>query len=503
MKRRTKIMITITAVGLLFLTIGVQALPTIIENYVPGQYWGYLPDSVIATMGTREDYVPAVDASTVAGIDAASLLAVTNTSETDTPPSTAEENPTELPFSDQTALVVASEPAEDTAVASAPEPATAEPEATVEETVVVEPTPTAVPPTPTPEPTPSPTPEPLPTSFRLDGLSGEDIEAQKFNNCGPTNASLVLRFYGYDISQLDAAAYLKPNPEDRNVSPWQISDYVNSETALRSITRANGTQELLKRLLVAGYPVVIEKGYQPPESPTASGWYGHYLTLFGYDDEAAEYYTLDTFLGPFTERDVEPGYTLADGFPYSYEYVDEYWEQFAHTFYVIYRPDQEPELFDILGEEMLDNEMMWEATARRAQASIEEDENNAFAWFNLGTALTRLGELSGELSFYENGALAFDKARSIGLPSRMLWYQHRPYIAYMRVGRYQDMLDLANATLADPGGRHVEETYFYLGHAQSLTGDLNGAAASFERALVLNEFFYPAQIALDYVNSIR
>ena len=493
MKRRTKIMITLTAVALLLVTIGVQAMPTIIENYLPGQYWGYLPDSVIATMGTREDFVPAVDASTVQNVDAASLLVVTAT-DTDNN-NEADTEPDDLVLSDQ---------ADPTPL---PEPTVSDPTPEVE--VEEEPESTAVPPTPTatlpptPEPTPSPTPEPLPVSFRLEGLSGEDNEAQKFNNCGPTNASIILRYYGYDVGQLDAAAYLKPNPEDRNVSPWQISDYVNTETALRSITRANGNQELLKQLLVAGYPVVIEKGYQPPESPTASGWYGHYLTLFGYDDEAAEYYTLDTFLGPFAERDVEPGYSLADGFPYSYEYVDQYWEQFAHTFYVIYRPDQEQELFDILGEDLLDNEKMWEATARRAQAAIEADDNNAFAWFNLGTALTRLGELTGENTYYENGAVAFDKARSIGLPSRMMWYQHRPYIAYMRVGRYQDMLDLAEATLADPGGRHVEETYFYLGHAQSLTGDLNSAAASFERALVLNEFFYPAQIALDYVNSIR
>ncbi len=497
MKRRTKIMITLTAVALLFVTIGVQAMPTIIETYIPGQYWGYLPDSVIATMGTREDFVPAVDASTVQNVDAAALLAVASTDNEANRESAAALDG--LVLSDQTAPTPLTPP---TASDPAPE-VEAEPEPEVE--VVEEAEPTAVPPTPTPtpEPTPSPTPEPLPVSFRLEGLSGEDNEAQKFNNCGPTNASIILRFYGYDISQLDAAAYLKPNPEDRNVSPWQISDYVNAETALRSITRANGDQELLKRLLVAGYPVVIEKGYQPPESPTASGWYGHYLTLFGYDDEAAEYYTLDTFLGPFAERDVEPGYTLADGFPYSYEYVDEYWEQFAHTFYVIYRPDQEPELFDILGEELLDNQTMWEATARRAQASIEADGENAFAWFNLGTALTRLGELTGENSYYQNGAVAFDKARSIGLPSRMMWYQHRPYIAYLRIGRYQDMFDLAEATLADPGGRHVEETYFWLGQAQSVTGDLNGAAASFERALVLNEFFYPAQIALDYVNSIR
>ena len=75
--------------------------------------------------------------------------------------------------------------------------------------------------------------------------------------------------------------------------------------------------------------------------------------------------------------------------------------------------------------------------------------------------------------------------------------------AYMKTGRYQDMLDLADATLVDPGGRNVEETYFYKGHAQSFLGDLDGAAASFRQSLKLNEFFYPAQFALDYVDSIR
>ncbi|HSM58843.1 MAG TPA: hypothetical protein VK879_22000, partial [Candidatus Sulfomarinibacteraceae bacterium] len=96
-----------------------------------------------------------------------------------------------------------------------------------------------------------------------------------------------------------------------------------------------------------------------------------------------------------------------------------------------------------------------------------------------------------------NGAAAFDEARSIGLPPRMLWYQFRPYMAYMKLGRYQDMLDLAESTLSTLGGRNVEETYLYKGHALLFTEDVEGAVAAYEQALKLNENFYPAQWALD------
>ena len=52
--------------------------------------------------------------------------------------------------------------------------------------------------------------------------------------------------------------------------------------------------------------------------------------------------------------------------------------------------------------------------------------------------------------YYQAAAQAYDQAREIGLPPRMLWYQHRPYIAYDKVGRYQDVLDLAKCDFRNP-----------------------------------------------------
>ncbi len=342
---------------------------------------------------------------------------------------------------------------------------------------------------PPPTPTHTPTPEPLPAAHFLEGMG---VIRQTFNNCGPANLTQVLNWYGDDITQEEIASYLKPSSEDRNVSPWQIADYVNEQTAgqFKASAFSGGTIELVKRLVAAGYPVVIEKGYELP----SSGWWGHYLTVYGYDDELAQFYTQDSYLGPWD----------GSGRPASYEEVEEYWPEFNETFYIVYEPEQEAEVLSILGPDYQNEETMWRMVAAKAQARVEAEPDNVFFWFDLGTAMTRLGEmvLEGNAEYYQAGAQAFDKAREIGLPPRMLWYQHRPYIAYDKVGRYQDVLDLANATLDTQGGRNVEETYWYKGHALAALGDLYGAQAAYQSALAVNENFYPAQISLDWVNSV-
>ena len=246
---------------------------------------------------------------------------------------------------------------------------------------------------------------------------------------------------------------------------------------------------MLKRFIAAGFPVVVEKGYEP-NTTRSQGWFGHYLTIFGYDETEQTFDTMDTFLP------VPEGTGRAD----PYDTIENFWQHFNYNFYVVYRPDQEAKVHEILGPDMLDPVTMWENAALRAQADIDADPENAYAWFNLGTSLTRLGEITGDIEFYENGAAAFDQARTIGLPTRMLWYEFRPYLAYMKVGRYDDMIALADTMLETQGGRNVEETYLYKGHALLFQGDGPGAAAAYERSLELNENFYPAEIALQSIS---
>jgi hypothetical protein len=58
----------------------------------------------------------------------------------------------------------------------------------------------------------------------------------------------------------------------------------------------------------------------------------------------------------------------------------------------------------------------------------------------LGASLHHLGQEA-------DAANAFDRARKIGLPWRMLWYQFDMFETYLSTGRYQDVLDLAGATV--------------------------------------------------------
>ena len=358
------------------------------------------------------------------------------------------------------------------------------PVATVAATETLEPTatPSPIPPTPTPAVTP------LPATFFLEGL--QNIP-QAFNNCGPANVSIVLNYHGNDIAQEIVAATLKPNPNDRNVSPWQIAELVNGGViapegiaGLRATVRSGGTEVMLKQLITIGLPPVVERGI---DFSDGEGWYGHYLTLFGYDDAAQTFNAMDTYAEPWAPN----------GEPFAYDDVLGSWQDFNYTFFVIYPEEREAEVLAIVGAE--DERAMWENTAAIAREQIRADGTDKFAWFNLGTSLTELGILTGEAGFYEEGAAAFDEARKLDLPYRMLWYQHRPYMAYFKIGRNQDVIDLANATLETRGGRNVEETYLWLGHALTATNDPLGAGNAYREALKVNTNFYPAQTALDWL----
>ncbi len=103
-----------------------------------------------------------------------------------------------------------------------------------------------------------------------------------------------LSFYGWTGSQVDAAKFLKPDPEDKNVSPDQMVEYARS-VGYQAIQRVNGTTEMIKSFLRAGIPVLIEKGFEPEAD---LGWMGHYELIVGFNDAKQEFIAMDSYLGP-------------------------------------------------------------------------------------------------------------------------------------------------------------------------------------------------------------
>jgi tetratricopeptide (TPR) repeat protein len=96
-------------------------------------------------------------------------------------------------------------------------------------------------------------------------------------------------------------------------------------------------------------------------------------------------------------------------------------------------------------------------------------------------------------------AAANDHARQLGLHYRMLWYQFGPYESYYEAGRYDDVISLANATLAT--AKNLEESYLWRGKARLAQGDVKGARADFETALRYHENWPPAVEALAELNA--
>ena len=333
--------------------------------------------------------------------------------------------------------------------------------------------------TSTPDPTPTlaatatplpPTATPLPTAVRLENIT---IIPQKFNNCGPANLTITLGYYGHEVDQLDIGDTIKPNYDDRNVSPWELVDYVNRKTPLQARYFVGGNLTLLKQLLAAGYPVIIEKGLYPN---AWEGWMGHYLTMVGYDEAAQEFISLDTFLGPWD----------SSGRRDSYDFVNEYWQHFNHTFILLYPPEEEADVMALLPPEMANPVTMWQQTAVTNQQRTAQQPENPYVWFNLGSSLTHLAALTNNRDLYASATAAFDQARSIGLPWRMLWYQFEPYEAYLANGRIEDVFTLSDAIISTEGGQSVEETYIYRSQAYTALGNEAAAESALATAFALN-----------------
>jgi len=299
-------------------------------------------------------------------------------------------------------------------------------------------------------------------------LTGFRHMYQTWNNCGPANLSMALSYYGWPGTQADAAKFLKPDPEDRNVNPDEMAAFARSQ-GLSAIVRANGTLELLQRLVRAGFPPVVEKGFEPEEK---LGWMGHYELVVGWSDTTREFIVMDSYLGPNQAV--------------SFDDMDRYWRQFNRTYIVVYRPEQQAEVVKIIGAEMDDATMYHNALAR-AQGEVSSNQKDAFGWFNVGSNYAAL-------KLFDESASAYDQARRLGLPWRMTWYQFGWFEAYLAVNRLDDVMALADVTLKnDP---YAEEMYYYKGLVFQKRGDENAAREQFNLALKHNPNFGKAKQAL-------
>ena len=330
---------------------------------------------------------------------------------------------------------------------------------------------TTIPPTPAPVVTPTPLPDRV-------QLPAPAYERQDWNNCGPAALAMALKIFGWEGDQYTIAKVIKPERADRNVNIDELAGYVaNQAGEYRSIFRVNGSVDQAKMLIAAGFPVMIEASMLLEENfwYNDDRWSGHYLLLTGYNDGDQTFFTQDAFLGP--NRQV------------SYSQIDQDWISFNRVFMLIYPADREGEIAGLLGEDW-NPDINRQRALQKAQAETEADPRNVFAWFNLGSNLTYFER-------YDEAVQAYDQARQMNLPQRMLRYQFGPFLAYFHSGRNDDLLAMTEYALSVTP--NSEEALLWRGWAQYRAGDRNDALANFQKALDARPDYGDAQYAYSYV----
>jgi tetratricopeptide (TPR) repeat protein len=327
--------------------------------------------------------------------------------------------------------------------------------------------------------TPSPTPEPLPPSVALTGVRYENQHGL-WNYCAPATLSMGLSYWGWQGTRLDTGKVLKPFEKDKNVMLYEMEDFVTSQTGFKVLLRSGGTPEVLKRLLVAGFPVIIEKGTYIDEVTTGKiSWMGHYNVVTGYDENTREYIVQDS-------------YYSAD-YHIPFDKLEKEWRAFDYQFLAIYTPDKESQIMSVVGsyqDPVVSNQIAADIASKEI-ANLTDNER-FFAWFNRGTSLVNLQDYMGAAQAYDEAFKIYPDISKDTRPWRMMWYQTGPYFAYFFTGRYKDVIDLATTTLDAASEPYLEESYYWRARALAATGDLKGAGDDLRTSLKYHPDFGPS-----------
>ncbi len=335
------------------------------------------------------------------------------------------------------------------------------------------------PPLPTAPPTLAPTPSP--SSRRLAGVKYED-QHNRYNYCGPANLSMALTYWGWTGNRDVVGEYVKTNKDDKNVMPYELQDFVQTQTDYNAIIRYGGDIGLVEKLVAAGFPVVTEKGYYTYDMTGHYGWLGHYQFVTGYDEARQVLVVQDSYIDK------------GENYEFTMEDFIKGWRSFDYLFMLVYPPDKEAQLMALLGN-YADSD--WSSRHALDVATAETASltgiDQYFAAYNAGTSHVNLRE-------YVDAAYAYDYAFQLYAslpdddlrPFRMLWYQTGPYFAYYYSGRYQDVIDLANATFNTIGDDVLEESWYWRGMGKLGLGDTQGAIDDIRESLRLHPNFAAA-----------
>lgn len=234
---------------------------------------------------------------------------------------------------------------------------------------------------------------------------------QSLNNCGPAAVVMALSTFGISASQETARLALRGPDVNRGMGPGPVDPWVQEQFGLRSMYRTNGTNALMKKLLSNGFAPMVTQWMEDPWKSRVSHW----RTVRGYDDARGVFYVNDSMLGR--------------GVPLTYDWFATNWQPFSYRYMVLYRPEDEPRLRAVIGDDWNDarnRRNFYDRTRAEALA-----QNTSAAWLTFGEAAYQYGQFAEAVE-------AFEKGMAIGSPTGVFTLRSSYPNALRALGRHAE-----------------------------------------------------------------
>ena len=243
---------------------------------------------------------------------------------------------------------------------------------------------------------------------------------QTLNNCGPASVVMALSIFGIEADQEAARLALRGPDIRRGMGPGPVDPWVSQRYGLRSISRLNGTNELMKRLVANGFAPMVTQWMQDPSISRIAHW----RTVRGYDDDLKTFYVNDPVLGANVAL--------------SYDWFNANWQAFSYRWMVLYEPKDQGRLQQLLGADWTESGMR-DAFYARAKADAYAQDTSA-AWLAYGEAAYQDG-------WFAEAVAAFDRGLQLGSATGVFTVRSSYPLALRALGRQNDA-DSAAASLA-------------------------------------------------------
>jgi tetratricopeptide (TPR) repeat protein len=330
--------------------------------------------------------------------------------------------------------------------------------------------------------------DPVPLAYTIEG-GAYFSQHNRWNYCGPANIAMALSYWGWQGTHDDAAKGLRTYSKDKNVMPYEMADFAREQAGIGALVRVGGDLDILKRLIAAGFPVVVEKGPHFRDINYQVTWMGHYQTLTGYNDPGGYFIAQDSYIAANYHQ------------PYT-EFISE-WRSFNYLYLVVYPMEKENDVLNLLGRDA-DKARNFRNALQKAQDELYQTTgvDQFFAMFNYGSNLVDLRDYSGAAKAFDQAFLMYDALPTDDAirPYRILWYQTGPFYAYYYTGRYMDVIEKATKNsieMVRDDLPALEESFYWRGMAKIAVGDQDGGIKDFLTCLDYHQNFTPCVVELN------